>query len=187
MDDNGVSSLSFYENLNDISDVYYKNIRNDYEELKKVYPYCYLSILPSVEAKTATIKVIAVDQYIINLTGATEEDCINDYSKELWISIPTNYKSIGCHIFGGKWIDKDKIPQSEQHFYEFDIKRGYKLCVGVPDSFRDMKNVILENVKTADHILTAYADYLSGRTNRIVLRQFSHGERGINEYKKSKK
>ena len=49
-----------------------------------------------------------------------------------------------------------------------------------------MSNVILENVKTADHILTAYADYISGRTKTIVLAQYSHGERGINEYRRKK-
>lgn len=187
MGENGLPSLFSYEKLNDNGEMYYKSILNDYEEMKNVYPYSYLTILPSVEARTATIKVIAVDRNIINLTSATEEDCTSDYSRELWVSIPENYNSVGCDIYGGKWIDIDKIPQSEQHVYEFDENRGYKFCVGVPDSFGDMKNVILENVRTADHILTAYADYISGRTNRIVLKQFSHGKRGIDEYKKSKK
>lgn len=167
--------------------LYYNKVQHDYDELKEVYPYSRIINYPTLVASQLIIRVIAVDHEIIKITGATEDDCICDYSRELIVEIPIDYQLVGCDVYGGKWIDRYEIPEEEQHFYGLDADKGYKLCVGVPESFKSMNNVILENVRTADHILTAYADYLSGRTNRIVLSQFPHGERGINEFRKSKR
>ena len=130
---------------------------------------------------------MAAEKELIDQTGATENDFLGEYSRELWIRIPVKYKKDGCAVFGGKWINKEKIPQGQQHFYNNDPNKGYRFCVGVPDSFKTMSNVILENVRTADHILTAYADYISGRTKTIVLSQYSHGDKGINEYRRQKR
>ena len=178
-----VKRESIYEHIN----LYYKSVQKDFKELKSVYPFSYLTILPTVEASTAIIKVIAVSKNIIDITGATKEDLVGNYSKELWIDVPIKYKEDGCNVFGGKWIDKKKIPQDQQHFYNLDPLKGYRLCVGVPESFRTMENVILEKVRTSDHILTAYADYMSGRAKMIILKQYSHGDRGVYEYRKEKR
>lgn len=168
-------------------DNYFNSIIEDYREVENVYPFSYLTIPPTVKSSIAKIKLLAINSELIDLTHATEVDLIGDYSRELWIDIPFDYKMNGCIVYGGKWIDKSKIPLGQQHFYEYDSNKGYRLCVGVPESFIVMNNVILGCARTADHILTAYADFMSGRTDRIILKEYSHGETGINEYRKIKK
>lgn len=165
---------------------YYNNVYCDFKQLKKKYPFCYLTISPTNEPSNAIIKAIAINKSLIDLTKATENDFKNSYSRELWIVVPWKYRENGCDIYGGKWINPEQIPKEQQHFYNPNPKMGYKLCVGVPESFVRMENVILENVKTADHILTAYADYMSGREKTIILNAYSHGDSGINEYRKKK-
>ena len=166
--------------------LYYKSVFRDFEGLKKKYPFCYLTILPTNQPSMAKIKVIAINKDLIELTKANENDFNNSYSREIWISVPFEYENDGCEVYGGKWIEPEQIPKEHHHFYDYNPYMGYRLCVGVPESFSKMKNVILENVKTADHILTAYADYMSGRENKIILNEYSHGENGINEFRKKR-
>ena len=187
MDDRRDIKKVIEEQMHEQVEFYYQSVHKDFDELREIYPYCYLTIPPTVEPQVASIRVIAVNKDLINLTGATEEDLLNMYSKELWVLIPGKYKNEGCFVYGGKWIDKNVIPQAQQHFYNLDPDKGYRLCVGVPESFARMNNVILENVKTADHILTAYADYMAGRSKKIILNQYSHGDLGINEYRRKKR
>ena len=81
------------------------------------------------------------------------------------------------------FCDTEKKPHEQ---YE-DIKRKYLFCVGVPQSFIYLKNVILENVRTAESMMIAYESYQRGITNKVDLIAYSHGEEGKNEYSRNRK
>lgn len=169
---------------------YYENVLSDFSEVKEEYPFCYLIIPPTVEPTRARIYVVAANRQLISDCYAVKGDFTGNYSKELWISIPADYKEKGCKVYGGAWIDVNRIPDEHRHFYPAgsEYKRyGYEFCVGVPDSFKTLKNVILENIRTAEHLLIAYENFLCGGTNTIVIEGYAHGYKGIREYGKNKK
>ncbi|SCY74185.1 hypothetical protein [Butyrivibrio sp. INlla14] len=169
---------------------YYESVQADFAEVKKEYPFCFLTIPPTVEPQEAKIYVVAANSQLITACHAVKEDFLGDYSKELWLSIPADYKDKGCKVYGGPWIDINRIPEAYRHFYMAkgsDKNHGYELCVGVPDSFRSLKNVILENIRTAEHLLIAYENYLCRNTDTIVVEGYSHGDKGIREYDKNRK
>ncbi len=167
---------------------YYNTVRNDFVKMKEKYPFAELSIPPSVKPEIATVKMIAASKELIELTYASEEDFKGEYSKELFIEIPFDYKEIGCRVYGADWVDLRKFKNSEIHFNgprRLD-GRGYLMCVGVTESFRTMDNVLLECVKTADMMLIAYREVMTGCSNRLNLRTYSHGDAGISEYKQDR-
>lgn len=169
---------------------YYEDVLSDFAEVKEEYPYCYLTIPPTVEPQKAEIYVVAANYRLITECHAVKEDFTRVYSKELWLSIPKDYKDNGCIVYGGAWIDLNRIPERYRHFYtttDTDKNHGYELCVGVPNSFITLNNVILENIRTAEHLLVAYENYLCGNTDSIIIEGYSHGNRGIREYEKNKK
>lgn len=171
---------------------YYKSVHDDYKGLNSAYPFSELSIYPTVDPQLAIIRVVAVNKTFIEKLRACKSDFITDYSKELYVSIPLNYKDTGCDVYGGGWINPDAFKDSDLHFYQndvspFDCFKGYKLCVGTPESFKDMKNVILECVRTAENMLIAYERVMRGDSDVLNLVSYSHGDVGRNEYKLNKK
>lgn len=163
---------------------YYHNVSLDYRELREQYPYCYLTILPTVEPKLATIRVVAANKDLIEMTGAVESDFIGEYSRELHIEIPMDYKRTGCKVYGAKWVDIDRFDDRDRHFYHCDHRdpRGYELCVGLPESFPLMKNVILENVRTAENMLIAYERVMTGVSENLELIAYAHGDAGKKQF-----
>lgn len=168
---------------------YYHLVKKDFQGLKLQYPFSTMFIPPTVYPCEATLKVIAAHRDLIDGIGAVEADFIGDFSKELYIVIPFDYKIKGCKVYGGKWLDKKRFRDRDIHFYpdRFLKDYGYEFCVGVPESFVKMENVLLENVRTADMMLIAYKDYMSGKTNKLNLKAYSHGEAGEKEYKTDRK
>ena len=169
-------------------------ILQDYNELTKHYPYASIKFQKLGSVEYGLIRVIAVKKKIIDKTLARKEDFLDEYSRELFVVVPHGYRSRGCIVQGAKWLDLTKIPKSDIHLLPWGItlfdryvKLGYNLCIGVQESFADLKNVILENVRTADHILTAYENFMRGDTNRIKLFGLKHGKEGSKEYSKFKK
>ena len=63
---------------------------------------------------------------------------------------------------------------------------GYKLCVGTPESFALMQNVILENVRTAEHMLIGYEHIMRGETKSLDIIAYDHGDAGRKQFKKNK-
>lgn len=166
---------------------YLDNVKDDFNELKKHYPFSDYVIAPTREPSPVVIKCIAANKKFIDEMNAREDDFLGEYDKKLEIAVPFNYKTCGCEVYGGRWLD-DSISQSDQHFYSHIKRNGlYKLCVGVPESFSTMNNVILECVKTADNMLAAYEELQSGRTNILNLKSYSHGDKGRKEYKSDRK
>ena len=166
---------------------YYNAVISDVRELKKQYPFTKIILLPTTSISQIELDITAVRAEIISQTGAIEADFLGKFSRQLHLIIPYDYRKNGCLVYGGKWIDLRNIPDRYQHFNEVRKDGSLLFCVGVPESFLQLKNVILECVKTADNMLTAYEKYQCGRSKSLELISYSHGEKGINEYKREKK
>ena len=167
---------------------YYSSVYSDYLELKKLYPFSFLSVYPTINPACISIISIAADINLINSVQGTEKDFTGQYSKKIYIEIPIDYKNVGCKIYGAKWLNKDKIPEQYLHIYtnKFMEPYGYEFCVGTPDSFKFLPNVILENLRTADRMLVAYEALMTGRSCSLDLIAYSHGYKGIQEYLNNK-
>lgn len=156
--------------------------------MKEEYPYSYLSIPPTCVPSQAEIITIAVNAKTLAYTGGTVEDYTGLYSRKLRIEIPIDYQEAGCKAFGGKWIKKNKVSKQYWHFNGDDDNEGnHNFCVGVPESFNKMSNVILECVRTADNMLTAYRRYVSGKAKTLEILAFSHGSKGEKEYERAQR
>lgn len=167
---------------------YYRNVQHDILELKQEYPFTKMVIIPLVNPGAVELNVIAVNKTLISEFNAQENDLKGEYSKEIKVVIPYDYKDNGCKIYGASWIELEKIPQKNHHFNGEDKENGnYLFCVGVPQSFRNLKNVILENVRTAERMMIAYENFQRGITTKVELIEYSHGEEGKNEYNRNRK
>ena len=108
--------------------IYCTSVLKDINELKKYYPYTSYILPPTAELHPIHIRTVAADTDLIRVTGAIEQDFIGEYSKELQIIVPYDYKLKGCQVYGGKWIDKEKLQDSDVHFYDKNIKGNYLIC-----------------------------------------------------------
>lgn len=168
---------------------FFHQIERDISEASHYYPWLTCQHVRSPSAKdmtAAVISVIAVNKDIINQTECSKEDCISEYSHQIILYADENYQTNGCTVFGGQWIKPKLIPFEEQHWYKnMALKDGTKcLCIGIPQSFADQRNVILESIKTAENLLTYYQILQEGKTPPAKLIQYSHGDLGIYEYRK---
>lgn len=179
----GPGAVNDIRNNND----YYHEVREDIRELQSVYPFTTFTCAPTAQIQPITIHVIAADKSLIQKTCAMRQDFLQRYSKELEIIVPLNYRTAGCKVYGGSWIDLDKIPPEYQHFHGRLSDGRFSLCVGIPESFGKMRNAVLECVRTADRMLTAYELYQTGQTETLELISYAHGQEGIEEYRGKKK
>lgn len=164
----------------------------DFVEMKKSYPFSYLTIPPTVEPSIASITVIAVNKSLIEAVQGKQEDFTGEYSKRLLLIVPLGYRTEGCKVYGGKWIDTRLFQNKDIHFFHengrlIQDERGLYMCVGTPDSFSNMKNVIFEAVTTAANMLVAYERVQSGASQELYLKAYSHGNQGKEEYLRDKK
>ncbi|MBQ6396172.1 hypothetical protein IJH89_01140 [Candidatus Saccharibacteria bacterium] len=159
----------------------------DFEELRQEYPFATLDSLGGSLLGVAHLEVVAVNGHIIRETMGRKDDFLGKYSKLIHIFVPPNYAEAGCSVFGAKWIDLERISPRDWHFLpnegiEKYLDLGYKLCLGAPQSFGALKNVLLENVRTAEHILVAYENVMRGSSKKPVLFALVHGDAGKQEY-----
>jgi hypothetical protein len=166
---------------------YLEDVKKDFEQLKEEYPFSIISIAPTVEITPVVINIIAANRSLIDTMLASPEDFQGDYSRQLRIIVPFDYKEQGCHVFGGKWIDKNLVNSKDMHFHEKMDNGLYRFCVGIPESFPRLQNVILENIRTAENMLIAYEQLQKGLTKTIKLKAYSHGEKGKDEYRRDRK
>lgn len=165
---------------------YYKNVLEDFSELQKEYPFSKMTILPTTEPKPVEMIVVAANCNLIEECIASENDFKGDYSRVLKIIVPFDYRENGCEVYGAEWVKLDKIPEKDMHF--FGRKESlFQLCIGVPQSFRYLKNVILENVRTAENMLIAYENFIRGNTKNVELIAYSHGKKGRQEYDRNRR
>lgn len=167
--------------------VYVEDVFADIQQAREKYPFIEATLLPTVELSPIQLKVVAVNKSLLERTNAKCEDFIGPYSREIEIIVPFDYKKAGCKVYGGKWIDTKLVKEEYQHFNGKRKDGCYLFCVGVPESFSQMENVILENIRTAEKMLIAYELYQTGETRTLELNAYSHGMKGINEYIKDKK
>ena len=95
-------------------------------------------------------------------------------------------------MYGANWIETEKLENKDIHFFHNNgelirTKYGLQICVGIPDSFPMMKNVILENVRTAENMLIAYERLLTGQSDKLELIAYMHGERGRMQFQQNEK
>lgn len=168
--------------------IYFKNVLSDFRELKEQYPFSYLTLFPTIEPEPAVIRVVAANKDLIEMARAVESDFIKAYSKELRVVIPQNYRETGCKVYGGNWINPRLFKDRDIHFNDQEQLQayGYELCVGTPESHSLMKNVILENVKTAENMLIAYERVMTGTSEQLQLVSYSHGKEGREQFLSNK-
>lgn len=167
--------------------LYFQNVLSDFKELKDFYPFSFLTILPTAVPTLAQVRVVAANKDLINLARAVETDFLGEFTRELHIVIPIDYRESGCKVYGAKWVDITKLEYKDIHFYQ-DSRLGdygYELCVGTPESFPKIKNVILENIRTAEYMLIAYERIMTGSSNKLDLFAYAHGETGRKQYNKN--
>lgn len=167
---------------------YCRDVQQDFKELKEIYPFSFLTIPLSCKPQAAVIRVVVANKTLVDAVRGVETDFLGDYSKELYLVVPAGYKTKGCYVYGAKWLDLTKIKHQYVHLiYDTDDPLtkyyGWKLCVGTPESFGMLHNVILENVKTADNMLIAYERIMRGKTKTLDLIAYAHGEAGRKEFK----
>lgn len=166
---------------------YYRDVKQDFEILRQEYPYSTMYMPPTVDPQIIIIRVIAVHSNIISISKAQEEDFLGEYSRELQLVIPFDYKEIGCRVYGGAWIQERQINKADRHFYKKEANGMREFCVGVRASFKTLDNVILENVKTVENMLIAYELVQKGVTPRAKLIGYAHGEKGERDYENDKR
>ena len=166
---------------------YYNDVYKDYCELNEIYPFCKVEFPPIETFGEVIITVLAANIDLVKETMANESDFLGTYSKKLTVIVPKNYQQNGCFVYGGQWIDAMVIPDKDRHWFMWDDKfNAFKLCVGIPSSYKYLSNVILENVRTAENMLIAYENYMKGTTNNLQLLAYDHGIAGIKQYEAQK-
>ena len=165
---------------------YFQKAQKDIGELAQEYPFTKRVIIPSVNPEPIVLNVVAVNAMLISECNAQEIDFKGEYSKELKVVLPYDYMKNGCKIYGASWIDLGRIPEKDHHFNGKENGK-YLFCVGVPKSFAYLKNVLLENVRTAENMMIAYESYQRGLTKKVELIAYSHGMEGMNEYNRNRK
>lgn len=167
---------------------YFEKVYRDLGELYVVYPFCKVEFPPIESKEDVIITVVAANNSLIDQIDGSESDFLGYYSRKLIVVVPSDYCINGCDVYGGAWIDRNKIPPADHHWFSWNPEyQCLKLCVGVPASFCEMNNVILENVKTAENMLIAYECYQRGLTKNLQLNAYSHGEDGWKQYEAQKR
>ena len=136
--------------------------------------------------------MVAVNKGLIDMVNGVESDFLGDYSKELHLHVPVDYRNIGCIVYGAGWINIDKLAYEDIHFYYKEgrlirTRYGLQICVGTPESFPLMENVILENVKTAENMMIAYERVMIGASEKPEMIAYSHGETGRYQFRQNRK
>ncbi|MCD8336680.1 MAG: hypothetical protein LUD18_05270 [Lachnospiraceae bacterium] len=162
---------------------YYEDVKRDFEEARKEYPFIEMTILPTREPQPIIITAIAVEKRIIDATLARKEDFLDEYSKRIVMKVPCDYQEAGCVVYGAKWLEISRIPKEDLHIYSSDMTQdGYVMCVGTPESFPLLDNVILENIRTADAMLVAYEKVMRGIDDSLNLIAYAHGDKGRKQF-----
>lgn len=186
-------NLLEYYLINNVEDLksynsYLSRVENDFFELKKIFPFVSEVIIPTTYSyRTKVYEIYLVNKTLITTLGITKQYCINNFEvRKIIVFVPFDYNKKGCHIVINKEIDITKIPNEHKHFNEY-YADGYELCAGVPDSFEELDNVILENCRTAENYIIQIDSFINEEIEDIKLIEYSHGDEGKVEYGREKK
>lgn len=169
--------------------LYSSSVDSDFRELKEQYPFCTFLASLTAQHEVVRIRAIAANRDLIQETLAVQSDFLGEYSRELHIEVPVDYKTAGCKVYGAKWLDIRRFEKQDLHFFDLpkQYQHGYLMCVGLRESFPMMKNVILENVRTAENMLIAYERVMTGAATKLELIAYSHdAEVGKKQFRQNK-
>lgn len=177
-------------------------IKKDFRELKSYYPFSQMVFVSSNEIH---FEIYAINNKEVKLLHLKRTKIENEkYSKRIYVVVSEDYLLVGPHIYSmERWNNLHLIPYECKHFYDYEKYeyiegkivttkpyylqgRGYLTCTSVSKANKTMKNPLLENVKSAEMMLRAYELFIRGINDKIVLRQYSHGDQGIKEYEKER-
>lgn len=178
-------------------------IKRDYKETIQYYPFSQMVLVTPEEIH---FEVYAINKGEIEKLGLKKSRIAKEeYSKRLFLVVDNNYLKDGPTVYSmEKWKGLERIPEESKHFYDFKHLRfegnkmvcsmpyfiegrGYQTCTSVAEANRDMKNPLLENIKSAEYLLKSYELFLRRINNEIVLRQYEHGDEGVKEYERERK
>lgn len=139
--------------------------------------------------------------YIEKFNRQFDDVVTEERSKRILLLVDNDYVRKGATPYALEgWSGLDMIDSSDRHFYdtqkpredcpplmEFWERGAKEICPCVPMAVLEMENPLLENVRTVDHLLSAYEQFLKGNTSRVVLREYSHNEEGEREYARERK
>lgn len=176
------SKLSIFDNDSE----YYKyvfNVEKDIFEVKKNYPFTSEVIIPFSNFQvTKVYEIYLVNKNLVEITLLSKKECKEKMGyRKVVVIIPTHYKKEGCNVFIQKIFTKESIPCKHVHT-NGTFSDCYEFCAGVPESFKKLENVILENCRTTENYLTQIDSYLKKRSSEIHMLEFSHGAEGEKEY-----
>ena len=178
-------------------------IKSDFKEVLEHYPF---SKMVSVSPDEIHFEVYAVSKEEIQKLGLKKSAILKEeYSKRLYLILRDDYCKKGPTVYSmEKWTGLEKIPYESKHFYEQKTLvnqgdgmvckrlglvegRGYETCTSVSKANRDMENPLLENIKSAEMLLCSYELFLRGLNKEVVVRQYKHGDEGVQEYERERR
>lgn len=174
-------------NINQYNE-YLKNVSKDIARLKDYYPFIYEVIIPVNNSLINKVyEVYLIDKNMIDDLSLTENYIINKLNnRKVLLIIPTDYKNNGAKIILDKNLKIDRIPDKHVHINGY-YRDGYEFCAGVPQSMINLNNVLLENCRTAENYIVQVNSYLNNEANEINMIEYSHGDRGREEYDREKR
>ena len=166
---------------------YLSDVEKDVAELKKIYPFIFEIVIPISKSLINRIyEVYLIEKNVIDGFSLTRGYAVNKLqNRKVLLIIPIDYKRRGAKIIFNKVFSINDIPQHHVHFNAY-YKDGYEFCAGVPESMINLKNVLLENCRTAENYLVQVNSYLNNETNKINMIEYSHGDKGRKEYEREK-
>lgn len=181
------SLIDIFNGTDDDFRGYQERVERDLFEVTNYYPFTSEIIIPTNNPKiTKVYETYLLNKELINCFCITKDYCIQQYSSyRCIIVVPFDYIKNGCYIIIDNGIDVDRIPNNHFHFnHKFDD--GIQFCAGVPESFCNLRNVILENCRTAENYLIQINLFLNKDIDEIRLIEYSHGAEGRREYDKKR-
>lgn len=186
-------NLIKYRQINNVEDLidysdYLSRVEKDVSKLKMIFPYVSEIVIPTTYPyRTKVYEVYLVNKDLINALGITKQYCMTNFDiRKVIVFIPFNYNEKGCHIVFSKELDINSIQEEHKHFNDYFID-GYEFCAGVPESFAELENVILENCRTAENYIIQIDSFINKEIDEIKLIEYSHGVEGRVEYGREKK
>ena len=186
-----------------ITEFILSKIKRDFRELIQYYPFSQLAF---VSDKEIHFEVYAINKKEIKQFKLSKSIVENEkFSKRIYLVVNSDYCYEGPAVYSmEKWPQLDKIPYENKHFYNFKNYfykngflydyyphfrkgRGFLTCTSVSKANKAMHNPLLENVKSAEMMLTSYELFLKGINDTIVLRQYKHGDEGVRQYDDEKR
>lgn len=166
---------------------YINKLKNDIEDAIACFPLLRMEpFVPLVNPPKRLLKGPLLPKTFLNQHKIPYEDLLkhNYPIMNVCVEIPYDYLSRGCIVYDvNSEINWDKVPYEHRHFNgkgEF----GNIICSHLPQESKDMKNPILENLRTSYRLFLEYCNFL--KTGEWCLEEYAHGNEGVKEYERNR-